>query len=77
MMSQQITINKFAETNKWNKATVIKENGIYVDSYFDNDLLINIYALNEFFVKVVINIRRNRIMDYIPFEKDFFVRTRN
>jgi len=77
MLPKKITINKFAETKKCNKATVVKKNGIYVDSYFDNDLLINIYALNEFFVKVVINIRRNRIVDYIPFEKDFFVSMRN
>lgn len=71
MENELITINKFARDSDKSKAVYIRKNGIYLDSYFDNDHLINVYALHDFFVEVVISIRRSRIIDYIPFERGF------
>jgi hypothetical protein len=71
MEKQLITISKFAKDNDKTKASYIKKNGIYLDSYFDNDYLVNVYALHDFFVEVVISIRISRIVDYIPFERGF------
>jgi hypothetical protein len=66
-----MTITSFVTEKSEAKALYIRENGIYLDSYFANDHLINVYSLNGYFVEVVINVRKSKIVDYITFESGF------
>ena len=61
----------FSEEDAELKARHLKQHGVYIDSYFLNDHLINVYTLNDFFVEVIINVRKSLVVDYIVFEKGF------
>ena len=66
-------MKSFSKASNSIRAGLIRRYGVYIDSYFNNDQLINIYALREFFVEVVINVRHNSIVNYCAFEKGFTV----
>jgi hypothetical protein len=42
MEEELVTINKFAKDNDKRKAGYIRKSGVYLDSYFDNDYLVNV-----------------------------------
>jgi hypothetical protein len=69
----KISLKTFLRSNDSERAGLIRRYGVYIDSYFNNDHLVNIYALREFFVEVVINVRYNNIVNYTAFEKGFTV----
>jgi hypothetical protein len=64
-----MTINTFIEEDQENQARQIKQYGVYIDSYFLNDHLINVYSVYEFFVEVIINVRKSSVVEYVAFEK--------
>jgi hypothetical protein len=69
----EISLKTFSKASDNVRAKLIRHYGVYIDSYFNNDNLINIYALKEFFVEVAINVRHNNIIHYTAFEKGFSV----
>jgi hypothetical protein len=69
----EISLKAFSKASDNVRDRLIRQYGVYIDSYFNNDHLINIYALKEFFVEVVINIRYNNVVNYTAFERGFSV----
>jgi hypothetical protein len=69
----EISLKTFSKSSDSVRAGLIRRYGVYIDSYFNNDHLVNIYALKEFFVEVIINVRYNNVVNYTAFEKGFTV----
>jgi hypothetical protein len=42
--------------------------GVFVGQIFENDIVINLYAINEFFVEVYYNSNLNKIVDKKSFK---------
>ena len=49
------------------RATVLWEEGIFVDKYIDVNIITNLYHLKNFFVEVVLSNHEGRIKEITPF----------
>ena len=50
------------------RASLLWQQGLYLDRHSDNERTSNLYHINNFFIEAVVSHRENRIVDVTPFK---------
>jgi hypothetical protein len=64
-----MTIYDYAKFSEGEKEELLKNQALFVDQYNDNEVLIQIYFLNGFFVEVTI--KDGKVTDNIPYQRGY------
>ena len=64
-----ITIYDYAKLSAEEKEELLKTQALFVDQYNDDEVLIQIYFLNDFFIEVTI--KDGKVTDNIPYQRGY------
>jgi hypothetical protein len=70
-----MTIYTFAKLNMNEREEMIQKQGVFLESWIDNDNLINLFYVDGFFVEIALNPLRNEPVSIIPFKRGYNVKT--
>jgi len=64
-----MTVYNYAKLSKREQESLLNSEGLYLDLYFDNENLINVYYLNGFFIEVVLC--KGMVIDILPYKRGY------
>jgi hypothetical protein len=64
-----ITIYDYAKLSAEEKEELLKNQALFIDQYNEDEVLIQIYFLNGFFVEV--SIKNGKVTDNIPYQRGY------
>jgi hypothetical protein len=64
-----MTIYDYAKLSEGQKEELLKNQALFIEQYNDDDVLIQVYFLNGFFVEV--SIKNGKVSDYIPYQRGY------
>jgi len=62
-----MTLADFNKLDYDSKLFKVVDNGIFLDNYVTDDIRMNLYAVNKFFVELVYNVDENKISEIRSF----------
>ena len=63
-----MTLYEFLILNEENQFQTVWDKGTHIDTVFQNNLRINLYAIDKFFVEIYYDPRSNKIVDKKAFK---------
>ena len=64
-----MNIYEYAKLQQAEKVELLKEDGLFLEKFQDNDHTVFMYYLEEFFVELII--KDGKIVDIIPYKKGY------
>lgn len=64
-----MTIYDYAKLSEEKKEELLKTQALFVDQYNDDDMLVQIYFLNDFFIEVTL--KDGKVTDNIPYQRGY------
>lgn len=68
-----LTIRDFTKLDFSEKVQLLHHSARLIDSYMDKTNLIDVYALNDFFVETTIEPSTGQVLDIIPYRRGFLM----
>ena len=67
-----MTLSEYIKLDDVSKNNILLEKGILLDVDTENDKIVNLFALYDFFVEVTICNKESKILDVTPYKRGFW-----
>jgi hypothetical protein len=69
-----MTIHQFAKLAKTKKEELIQKQAVFLESFTENENLVNLYYLDGFFIEITLSPLQNDPIDIIPYKRGYNIK---